>query len=85
MIVLKYDKNIELQEKIWEPLSHHTVVHNVTQARPGWSVAPANTQCRKQQYCFAACIAYLTAILSDSVKFDNVYHNAVNTKKTIQQ
>lgn len=34
-------------KKIWEPLPHHTVVHNVTQARPGWSVAPANAQGRK--------------------------------------
>lgn len=35
--------------KRWEPLSHHTVVHNVTQARPGWSVAPTSIQGRKQE------------------------------------
>lgn len=37
------------EKTIWQPLSHHTVVHNVTQARPGWSVAPTNIQGRKRE------------------------------------
>lgn len=49
--------------KIWEPLPHHTVVHNVTQARPGqarpgWSVAPTSLQGRKQIACLSVLLIF---------------------------
>jgi len=49
MIFLEWNMEYVVEKAIWEPLSHHTVVHNVTQARPGWSVAPTNIQGRKQE------------------------------------
>lgn len=60
--------------KRWEPLSHHTVVHNVTQARPGWSVAPTSIQGRKQESIL------LIFPICRSVKFDSIHYNKSRCK-----
>lgn len=63
------------EKQIWEPLSHHTVVHNVTQARPGWSVAPTSFQGRKQESCHLYYLFFRYLVQENLTTFDGIHYN----------